>query len=156
MGAHKHITCDKTVQQCVTTSLPCNKHSSVDASDTPPTAYGKQHNGTHFCPFCFQHAHLGVRLRLCDCTSPATSRYVHQGLADTAGMSALSHGRNLKQAIECSDAQKQASVTACGLDPSYSSDGLHYFICLSGDAAGGCRSQEEGTFSSDCTSSCVI
>ncbi|KAL0027380.1 hypothetical protein WJX79_006480 [Trebouxia sp. C0005] len=84
----------------------------------------------------------------------ATAR--HLPLLDTAGMSALSHGRNLKQAIECSDAQKQASVTACGLDPSYSSDGLHYFICLSGDAAGGCRSQEEGTFSSDCTSSCVI
>ena len=54
---------------------------------------------------------------------------------------------------ECSDAQKYASATACDININ---DGTRYFICLSGDAAGGCRSQELGTFSSDCTSSCVI
>ena len=54
---------------------------------------------------------------------------------------------------ECSEAQKQASAAACNINLD---DGTNYFICLAGDAAGGCRTQELGTFSSDCTASCVI
>lgn len=60
---------------------------------------------------------------------------------------------SLLPGAECSDAQTQASAVACDININ---DGTNYFICLSGDAAGGCRSQELGTFSSDCTSSCVI
>ncbi|KAL0052125.1 hypothetical protein WJX82_008316 [Trebouxia sp. C0006] len=71
--------------------------------------------------------------------------------AHAAGTSATSHSRRLL--TECSDAQTQASAVACDININ---DGTNYFICLSGDAAGGCRSQELGTFSSDCTSSCVI
>ena len=54
---------------------------------------------------------------------------------------------------ECSPAQTQTSAAACDINIS---DGTRYYICLAGDAAGGCRSQELGTFSSDCTASCII
>ena len=54
---------------------------------------------------------------------------------------------------ECSEGQKTTSAAECNINVN---DGTRYFICLSGVAAGGCRSQAQGTFGSACSRSCVI
>lgn len=54
---------------------------------------------------------------------------------------------------ECSPGQAATSANECNIDIT---DGTRYFVCLSGVAAGGCRTQSQGTFGSACTRSCVI
>lgn len=49
--------------------------------------------------------------------------------------------------------QKATAANECGID---TSGATNYFICLTGKEAGGCRSQSQGEFGGDCSSSCVI
>ena len=72
--------------------------------------------------------------------------------ADAVSMPELDgHGRGLKQAIG-KDATEDFAA-ACNIN---TSDGTQHFVCLTGVAAGKCRSQSQGAFGNDCALSCLI